>query len=142
MAESENPQVLPSTDSAVGALDDLPAHLVRAFEITGHFVPLPPPRPGDWLAEHPEPGQTFEQFLRVGPQQPDARRQKLYLLPWGNSHRIEAPPSIYCGSLRLPSFRWRSPYCRRSTWIQRPSKDAGTPIPGSSSSMPVRFFGF
>jgi archaemetzincin len=87
MAESENPQVLPSTDSAVGALDDLPAHLVRAFEITGHFVPLPPPRPGDWLAEHPEPGQTFEQFLRVGPQQPDARRQKLYLLPLG-----EFPP--------------------------------------------------
>ena len=25
--------------------------------------PLPPPRPGDWLAEHTEKGQTFRQFL-------------------------------------------------------------------------------
>jgi archaemetzincin len=87
MAEPENPQVLPSTDGAVGALDDLPAHLVRAFEATGHFDPLAPPGPGDWLAEHPEPGQTFEQFLQARPHRPDARRQKLYLLPLG-----EFPP--------------------------------------------------
>ena len=24
---------------------------------------LPPPRPGDWLAEHDEPGQTFDEYL-------------------------------------------------------------------------------
>jgi pimeloyl-ACP methyl ester carboxylesterase len=24
--------------------------------------PLPPPRPGDWLAEHDEPGQTFDEY--------------------------------------------------------------------------------
>ena len=83
MAEPENPQVLPSADSAVGALDDLPAHPVRAFEITGHFDPLPPPGPGDWLAEHPEPGQTVAQSLRARPNRPDARRQKLYLVPLG-----------------------------------------------------------
>jgi archaemetzincin len=29
--------------------------------------PLPPPRPGDWLAEHPEPGQTFADYLDARP---------------------------------------------------------------------------
>src|SRR5262249_38597047 len=29
--------------------------------------PLPPPRPGDWLAEHPEPGQTFAEYLDARP---------------------------------------------------------------------------
>ena len=29
--------------------------------------PLPPPRPGDWLAEHPEPGQTFAEYLAAAP---------------------------------------------------------------------------
>jgi archaemetzincin len=99
MAEPENPQVLRSADGAVGALDDLPAHRARAFEATGHFDPLPPPRPGDWLTEHPEPGQTFEQFLQARPQQPDARRQKLYLLPLG-----EFPPHRSPAIGRLREF--------------------------------------
>ena len=29
--------------------------------------PLPPPRPGDWLAEHDEPGQTFAEYLDARP---------------------------------------------------------------------------
>src|SRR5215469_12791404 len=29
--------------------------------------PLPPPRPGDWLAEHDEPGQTFAEYLDAHP---------------------------------------------------------------------------
>jgi archaemetzincin len=29
--------------------------------------PLPPPRPGDWLAEHDEPGQTFAEYLAARP---------------------------------------------------------------------------
>jgi archaemetzincin len=99
MAEPENPQVLPSTDSAVGALDDLPAHRARAFQITDHFDPLPPPGPGDWLAEHPEPGQTFEQFLRARPHRPDALRSKLYLLPLG-----EFPPHRSPAINRLREF--------------------------------------
>ena len=83
MAETENLQGFASPDNAVGALDGLPAHLARAFQSTNHFDPLPPPGPGDWLAEHPEPGQTFEQFLRARPRRPDAPRKKLYLLPLG-----------------------------------------------------------
>jgi hypothetical protein len=29
--------------------------------------PLPAPRPGDWLAEHDEPGQTFAEYLDARP---------------------------------------------------------------------------
>lgn len=29
--------------------------------------PPPPPRPGDWLAEHDEPGQTFAEYLDARP---------------------------------------------------------------------------
>ena len=29
--------------------------------------PLSPPRPGDWLAEHDEPGQTFAEYLDARP---------------------------------------------------------------------------
>ena len=32
--------------------------------------PLPRPRPGDWLAEHPEPGQTFAEYLGLRLKQP------------------------------------------------------------------------
>jgi hypothetical protein len=77
MAERETFQGLPSPENAIGALDGLPAHLVRAFQNTDHFDPLPPPAPGDWLAEHPEAGQTFEQFLRARPHPPDASRTQL-----------------------------------------------------------------
>jgi len=91
MAERENLQALASSDNAVGALEGLPAHLARAFQSTNHFDPLPPPGPGDWLAEHPEPGQTFEQFLRARPRRPDAPRKKLYLLPLGEFPRDRSP---------------------------------------------------
>ncbi len=39
--------------------------------------PLPPPRPGDWLAEHPEPGQTFAEYLHA---QPVRRGDKLHTI--------------------------------------------------------------
>jgi archaemetzincin len=91
MAERENLQGLASPDNTVGELDALPAHLVRAFQSTNHFDPLPPPSPGDWLAEHPEAGQTFEQFQRARPHRPDAPRKKLYLLPLGEFPRDRSP---------------------------------------------------
>jgi archaemetzincin len=41
--------------------------------------PLPPPRPGDWLAEHPEKGQTFRQYLAAGPVRRGAGLSTIYL---------------------------------------------------------------
>jgi archaemetzincin len=37
------------------------------------------PAPGDWLASHPEPGQTFDQYLAGNPNRPNRRRTKIYL---------------------------------------------------------------
>lgn len=39
---------------------------------------IPPPGPSDWLANHAEPRQTFEQERL---DQPDKMRRKLYLQP-------------------------------------------------------------
>src|SRR5262245_46627400 len=41
--------------------------------------PLPPPRPGDWLAEHPEPGQPFAEYLDARPVRKSERLHTIYL---------------------------------------------------------------
>jgi archaemetzincin len=45
--------------------------------------PLGKPEPGDWLSIFPEPGQTFEQYLRSRPTLPQGRRRILYVQPLG-----------------------------------------------------------
>jgi archaemetzincin len=47
-------------------------------------LPLEQPRPGDWLTEHPEPGQTFEQYLAASPVRRGRDRNTLYLCLLGN----------------------------------------------------------
>jgi hypothetical protein len=44
---------------AIGPTAELPKALRLALDPGTGFDPIPPPRPGDWLAAHPEPGQTF-----------------------------------------------------------------------------------
>jgi len=46
--------------------------------------PLGLPQPGDWLTVHPEPGQTFAEYLRSRPVRPDARRRVIYVQPLGD----------------------------------------------------------
>lgn len=41
--------------------------------------PLPPPRPGDWLAEHHEPGQTFAEYLDSKPVRKNDTLHTIYL---------------------------------------------------------------
>jgi archaemetzincin len=41
--------------------------------------PLPPPRPDDWLAEHPEPGQTFAEYLEARPVRKGDEWHTIYL---------------------------------------------------------------
>jgi archaemetzincin len=49
---------------AIGSTAGLPQSLQRAFNPGNDFSPLESPQPGDWLAEHKEPGQTFS--VKVG----------------------------------------------------------------------------
>ena len=48
------------------------------------FEPISVPQPGGWLAEHKEPGQTFDQFVKSRPRRPDARRSTLYFVSFGD----------------------------------------------------------
>ncbi|HZO88702.1 MAG TPA: archaemetzincin [Chthonomonadaceae bacterium] len=77
---------------AIGPTAGLPEPVRRALEPREAFAPLPPPGPHDWLANHPEPGQSFEDFLRSRPNRPDARRHKLYLQPLGQFAPGDSPP--------------------------------------------------
>lgn len=56
------------------------------------FEPLPKPQPGDWLANHSEPGQTFEQFVAGRPNRPDRKRRVIYIQPLGDFSATSAPP--------------------------------------------------
>lgn len=56
------------------------------------FTPLPPPQPGDWLAEHLEPGRTFEQFVNTKPIRPDSTRNVIYLQPLEDFIPDQSPP--------------------------------------------------
>lgn len=42
------------------------------------------PKPGEWLAEHREAGQTFEQYLRGNPTLPEGARRVLVIQPIGD----------------------------------------------------------
>ena len=41
--------------------------------------PLPPPRPGDWLAEHDEPGQTCAEYRDARPVRKSDKLRTIYL---------------------------------------------------------------
>ena len=76
---------------AIGRTDGLPAVLQRALAPDDSFQPVPVPGPSDWLAVHREPGQTFEQFRRLRPNQPDAHRRIIYLQPLGAFPEQQSP---------------------------------------------------
>jgi archaemetzincin len=78
---------------AVGSLTGLPPALRRALNERG-FDPIPRPGPSDWLASHPEPGQTFAAFLAGHPPRlgPGMARRVLYLQPFGSFHARQDPP--------------------------------------------------
>jgi archaemetzincin len=78
--------------SAIGPVEGLSPLLKKALDPAGAFEPLPAPGPQDWLAAHPEPGQTFAQFVQAKPNRPDQKRKVIYLQPLSEFRRGEAPP--------------------------------------------------
>src|SRR5262249_43903107 len=77
--------------SAIGLTDSMPARLRAALTPGDDFLPLQAPGPSDWLANHPERGQTFDAFVRAHANRPDATRKRLYLLPLGAFARNNSP---------------------------------------------------
>ncbi|MBW2340858.1 MAG: hypothetical protein JRF50_11035 [Deltaproteobacteria bacterium] len=68
---------------AIGKPQGLPIILQRALDPGTGFSPMPAPKPGDWFSEHPESGQTFDDFVRVIPTKPDTLQDKIFLQPLG-----------------------------------------------------------
>lgn len=76
---------------AVGPVGGLPARLRRALQEHG-FDAIRRPGPHDWLASHPEPGQTFAAFVAGHPVVPGPAQRTLYLQPLGQFHTGTEPP--------------------------------------------------
>ena len=93
--------------SAIGTTTGLPKTLQRAFDPADQFEPIPAPGPSDWLANHPEPGQTFEQYRRERVNRPDKLRRKLYLQPLGE---FPGDTSLMNGSNHLGESDDRPPH--------------------------------
>jgi archaemetzincin len=51
--------------------------------VTLLFQPKRKPGPSDWLANHPESGQTFEQYIAGDPNRPTPARTTIYIQPLG-----------------------------------------------------------
>ena len=77
---------------AIGSTAGLPETLQRAFNPEKDFSSLESPQPGDWLAEHKEPGQTFSEFAVTQYNRPDNIRKKIYLQPLGTFAKDSSPP--------------------------------------------------
>ena len=75
---------------AIGSTNDLPDSLRRALSID-YFEPIPSPRPGDWLAEHHENGQTFDEFIQSDRNSPNEIRNVIYLQPIGQFRQDQSP---------------------------------------------------
>ncbi len=70
------------------ALDALPRyaphHLRQVRDRLAKLVETrPAPKPGEWLHDHPETGQSFEEYLKSQPTVPNGKRQTLVVLPVG-----------------------------------------------------------
>lgn len=63
--------------------------------------PLGKPRPGDWLDQHKETGQTFREYVGASPVTPNGRRTIIYVQPLGDfdadQRRIVALSAEYLG---------------------------------------------
>lgn len=68
---------------AIGSMKGLTTFMRHAFTPGDDFLPIKTPEPGDWLAEHPERGQIFSDFVQSQYNKPDAVRRTIYLQPLG-----------------------------------------------------------
>jgi archaemetzincin len=66
-----------------GGVLDLKAVRAAGAKIRPLHVLKAEPHPGEWLDQHDEPGQTFDDYRVSDPNRPSARRTTIYLQPLG-----------------------------------------------------------
>lgn len=75
----------------LGDPEEIDEEVRPLFASTSHFQEMEEPEPGDWLAEHEEPGQSFMQFRRELPFRPRGDRDTIYVQPIGSFAGKESP---------------------------------------------------
>jgi archaemetzincin len=70
---------------------DLEEKIAADTFFSGLFKPLPPTGEHDWLANYPEEGETFEQFLSSPGNSLDSLRSIIYILPMWNFMKGKSP---------------------------------------------------
>jgi len=83
--------------TAIGDTHALPPAL-RCAVNPAVFEALPAPGPNDWLANHPERGQTFDDFVSSHPNRPTPQQHTIYLQPLGT---FDVEPALSRLSSRL-----------------------------------------
>lgn len=76
--------------AAIGDIRYIGENDKRVFAESPMFAPKAKPEAMDWLANHEEPGQTFDQFLRARRNLFQPPRQVLYIQPLGEFPAEEA----------------------------------------------------
>ena len=89
-SKSKEPVAAPP---ALGDISIRPVEVQRMLDPTLGVAPAPSPGDGDWLAEHEETPQTFDDYVRTVANVPTPQRHTLYLLPLGTFPR-DASPSL------------------------------------------------
>ena len=64
---------------------------------------MPLKQPGDWVSEHPEPPQSFWQYVQSGPVRPTPQRGVIYVLPIGD-FSVEQRAAVESAQLFLAAF--------------------------------------
>jgi archaemetzincin len=72
----------PTRIAAIGTVPPALAHMLSA----DGFAPLPRPAVNDWLAEHEESGQTFDEFVAQGHQRPTG---SIHLQPLASLEHVD-----------------------------------------------------
>ena len=98
---------------------------VARERIAPRDVRLAPPRPGEWLSKHPEPGQTFAAYRASDPNRPDPRHTTLYLQPLGtfdaNQEKLSRATAELLGRFYGLPVKTRAPISldRIPAWARR-----------------------
>lgn len=84
---------IPTREQAIGSLTQATALERVAYEDdAAFFQPIRQPSPGDWLAEHEEPGQTVREYrLGLRALKPTPEQKVIDVLPLGQFHSEGAP---------------------------------------------------
>src|SRR5437868_3600135 len=73
-----------------GVAPDLQALQAAGRAIQPLHAPKARPGPGDWLATHDEPGQTFDEYRASDPNRPTARRTTIDIQPLGELDAVQS----------------------------------------------------